>query len=127
MRTSGRFAGVTIDCRDPRKLADFWSAVLGGRVTESLPGWRRVTVDDGLPVLTFQPVPEPKIGKTRLHLDVAVPDAGEAVDRIEALGGRWTGERHDYPEGTVLVMTDPETNEFCIVQYYNAVSDRLAD
>jgi predicted enzyme related to lactoylglutathione lyase len=118
METFGRFAGVTIDCQDPQRLADFWSAVLGGRVTESLPGWRRVTVDDGTPVLTFQPVPEPKVGKTRLHLDVAVADAGEAVDRIGALGGRWTSERHDYPEGTVLVMADPENNEFCIVQYY---------
>ena len=118
MGTIGRFAGVTIDCRDPQRLADFWSAVLGGEVTESLPGWRRVSVGDGAPVLTFQPVPEPKVGKTRLHLDIAVPDADEAVDRIMALGGRWTGERHDYPEGAVLVMADPENNEFCVVQYY---------
>ncbi len=35
-----------------------------------------------------------------------------------ALGGRWTSERHDYPEGAVLVMADPEDNEFCIVEYY---------
>ncbi|GAB7037093.1 MULTISPECIES: VOC family protein [Catenuloplanes] len=118
MGTFGRFAGVTIDCQDPRRLADFWSAVLGGGVTESLPGWRRVTVDDGTPVLTFQPVPEPKVGKIRLHLDIAVDDVGEAVDLIVALGGRWTSERHDYPEGAVLVMADPEDNEFCIVEYY---------
>lgn len=117
-QTLGRLAGVTIDCHDPQKLADFWSAVLGGRVTESLPGWCRVTVADGGPVLTFQPVPEPKVGKTRLHLDIAVADAGEAVVQIGALGGRWTGERHDYPEGAVLVMADSENNEFCIVQYY---------
>ncbi|MEV4348758.1 VOC family protein [Actinoplanes sp. NPDC049596] len=118
MGTVGRLAGVTIDCRDPEGLAGFWSAVLGGRVTESLPGWRRVTVAGAGPVLTFQPVPEPKVGKTRLHLDVAVPDAGEAMARVEALGGRWSGERHDYPEGVVLVMADPEGNEFCVVQYY---------
>jgi hypothetical protein len=37
MQTFGRFTGVTIDCQDPQRLADFWSAVLGGRVTESLP------------------------------------------------------------------------------------------
>jgi predicted enzyme related to lactoylglutathione lyase len=114
----GRFAGVTIDCQDPQRLADFWSAVLGGRVTESLPGWRRVTAADGGPVLTFQPVPEPKVGKTRLHLDVAVADADEAANQIEVLGGRPTGERHTYREGVVLVMTDPEGTEFCIVQYY---------
>ncbi|MEU8180823.1 VOC family protein [Micromonospora sp. NPDC049044] len=118
VETLGRLAGVTVDCRDPQRLADFWSVVLGGRVTESLPGWRRVTVAGGGPVLTFQPVPEPKAGKTRLHLDIAVTDIDEAVDRIGMLGGRWTGERHDYQEGAVLVMTDPEDNEFCVVQYY---------
>lgn len=116
-RTLGRLAGVTIDCQDPQRLADFWFAVLGGQITESLPGWRRVTVAGG-PVLTFQPVPEPKVGKTRLHLDIAVEDVDEAVKQVESLGGQWTGERHDYAEGAVLVMTDPESNEFCIVQYY---------
>jgi predicted enzyme related to lactoylglutathione lyase len=31
-----------------------------------------------------------------------------------------TGERHDYPgEGVVLVMTDPEGHEFCLVQYFD--------
>ncbi|MET8360809.1 VOC family protein [Micromonospora sp. NPDC005171] len=39
VETLGRLAGVTVDCRDPQRLADFWSVVLGGRVTESLPGW----------------------------------------------------------------------------------------
>jgi predicted enzyme related to lactoylglutathione lyase len=118
MGTLGRFAGVTVDCHDPQRLADFWGAVLGGPVSESLPGWRRVAPAGGGPVLTFQPVPEPKVGKARLHLDIAVDDADEAVDRIGGLGGRWTGERHDYAEGVVLVMADPEGNEFCVVQYY---------
>ena len=37
---------------------------------------------------------------------------------VVELVGRWTGERHDYDEGVVVVMVDPETNEFCRVQYY---------
>ncbi len=28
------------------------------------------------------------------------------------------GERHDYDEGAVVVMADPEGHEFCHVQYY---------
>jgi hypothetical protein len=28
-------------------------------------------------------------------------------------------ERHDYDEGIVMVMADPEGNEFCLVQYVN--------
>jgi hypothetical protein len=34
------------------------------------------------------------------------------------LGGRFTGERHDYDEGAVVVMADPEGNEFCLVHYF---------
>ena len=115
--TTGRLAAITVDCLDPCGLAAFWSALLGGEVSEPLPGWRRVAVPDGAPAITLQPVPEPKTGKTRIHLDVVVDDMVAAVEEIIALGGRWTGERHDYPEGTVLVMADPQGNEFCIVRY----------
>ena len=42
--------------------------------------------------------------------------AGRA--QVEDLGGAWTGQRYDYPgEGVVIVMTDPESHEFCFVQY----------
>jgi predicted enzyme related to lactoylglutathione lyase len=116
MEPVGRLSAVTVDCLDPVRLAAFWSAVLGGPVEEPLPGWRRVR--GPAVALTFQPVPEPKAGKVRLHLDVTVDDVARAVERIAALGGRWSGERHDYPEGAVLVMADPEGHEFCIVQYY---------
>lgn len=34
------------------------------------------------------------------------------------LGGRFTGERHDYDEGVVVVMADPQEHEFCLTQYY---------
>jgi predicted enzyme related to lactoylglutathione lyase len=118
MTSTGRLSGITVDCRDPEQLAAFWAALVGGEVSEPLPGWRRVAVPRGGPVLNFQPVPEPKVGKTRIHLDVAVRDIGRAVEQITERGGRWTGERHDYSEGAVLVMTDPEDHEFCVVQYY---------
>jgi predicted enzyme related to lactoylglutathione lyase len=63
-------------------------------------------------------VPEPKIGKVRVHLDIQVDDIGTAREQIESLGGRWSGERHDYDEGVVMGMQDPEGHEFCLVQYY---------
>jgi predicted enzyme related to lactoylglutathione lyase len=53
-----------------------------------------------------------------MHLDITVDDIDEAVARVESLGGHHTGERHDYPQGAVVVMADPENNEFCLVQYY---------
>ena len=56
--------------------------------------------------------------KVRIHLDVQVDDIATARNQVESLGGRWSGERHQYDEGVVMVMHDPEEHEFCLVQYY---------
>lgn len=118
---TNRLVGVTIDCVDPARLAAFWSALLGRPVSleHDEPGWATVgsRLDDR-PRLTFQAVPEPKLAKVRLHLDVQVEQIDVGVAEVESLGGRWTGERHDYDEGVVLVMADPEGHEFCLVQYF---------
>jgi predicted enzyme related to lactoylglutathione lyase len=116
-----RLSGITIDCTDPAGLAAFWSALLDREVTVPLPGWLRLGTRGGAePVINFQPVPEPKQGKTRIHLDLVVDDIDEGAATVTRLGGRSTGERHDYDEGVVLVMADPEGNEFCITQFYAA-------
>jgi predicted enzyme related to lactoylglutathione lyase len=73
---------------------------------------------DPQPRLVFQPVPEPKRGKVRIHIDVTVDDIEETIDLVTSLGGRFTGERHVYEQGVVVVMADPEDHEFCLVQYY---------
>lgn len=113
-----RWGGVTIDCIYPRRVARFWGELLGRAEGPSQPGWVYLgEPDDVLPRLVFQPVPEPKRGKTRIHLDITVDDLAEAIDQVVALGGSFTGERHDYDEGIVVVMADPEGNEFCLTQY----------
>jgi predicted enzyme related to lactoylglutathione lyase len=112
-------SGVTIDCVDPQRVARFWSALLSREPGPSQDGWVYLGHrGDPQPRLVFQPVPEPKAGKVRIHLDVTVDDVDEAVGLVTALGGRSTGERHDYDEGAVVVMADPEGHEFCVVQYY---------
>jgi predicted enzyme related to lactoylglutathione lyase len=112
--------GVTIDCLDPERAARFWSALLGRERGPSQEGWvylgRR---GDAQPRLVFQPVPEPNPGKVRIHLDVAVDDIDRGMAQVIDLGGRFTGERHDYDEGVVVVMADPEGHEFCLAQYYD--------
>jgi predicted enzyme related to lactoylglutathione lyase len=118
-----RLTGITIDCADPARLASFWSALLGIAVTSEHgddDGWATVgSRQDGQPRLTFQRVAEPKTGKVRIHLDIQADDIGTARQQVEELGGRWSGERHDYDEGIVMVMHDPEGHEFCLVQYYD--------
>jgi predicted enzyme related to lactoylglutathione lyase len=113
------WGGVTIDCLDPERVARFWSRLLGREPGPSQDGWvylgRR---GDAQPRLVFQPVPEPNPGKVRIHLDVVVNDIDRGMAEVVALGGRFTGERHDYDEGVVVVMADPEGHEFCLAQYY---------
>ncbi|MFB6519674.1 VOC family protein [Streptomyces sp. NPDC056401] len=116
---TNRWVGVTIDCVDVERVARFWSALLDRPQLPSRPGW--IYLDhpgDPQPRLNFQPVSEPNHGKVRLHLDVAVDDIEQGIAEVIALGGRFTDERHDYDEGVVVVMADPEEHEFCLVQHY---------
>jgi predicted enzyme related to lactoylglutathione lyase len=113
------WSAVTIDCLDPERIARFWSALLGRRPGPSQDGWVYLGErGDALPRMVFQPVPEPQQGKARLHLDITVDDIDRAIARVNALGGRDTGERHGHSEGVVVVAADPEGHEFCLVQYY---------
>lgn len=113
------WSGVTIDCLDPQRVARFWSALLGREPGPSQAGWVYLGKrDDPQPRLIFQPVTQPKTGKVRIHLDVTVDDISDAINVVTSLGGCFTGERHEYNEGVVVVMADPENHEFCLVQYY---------
>jgi predicted enzyme related to lactoylglutathione lyase len=119
------WAGVTIDCREPERVAAFWSALLdvpsrpAGTGRE---GWYRVgPFVSGGPVLNFQPVAEAKSGKVRIHLDLWVSDLELAVSRAEGLGASRAGEWEVVPgRGTIAVMADPEGHEFCLIS-----ADRL--
>ncbi|PGH46263.1 hypothetical protein GA0070622_5487 [Micromonospora sediminicola] len=112
------WSGVTVDCVDPERVARFWSVLLGREAGASQEGWVYLGErGDPQPRLVFQPVPGPSVGKVRIHLDVTVDDLDEAMATVTRLGGGFTGERHDHDEGVVVVMTDPEGHEFCLVEY----------
>ncbi|MFJ4653957.1 VOC family protein [Nocardia sp. NPDC088792] len=116
---TNRWVGVTIDCVDVERVAAFWSALLDRPRGPAQEGWVYLgEAGDVQPRLVFQPVGAAKRGKVRVHLDVAVEDIGEGMGEVVGLGGSFTGERHDYDEGVVVVMADPEGHEFCLVQYY---------
>jgi predicted enzyme related to lactoylglutathione lyase len=111
------WAAVTVDCIEPQKVAEFWSRLLDLPTRRiGLPGWLRIgpTAPDG-PAITFQPVVEEKVGKTRIHLDLWVDPLDATVTFVQDLGGSSIGETHVYDEGTVVVMADVEGNEFCLV------------
>jgi predicted enzyme related to lactoylglutathione lyase len=63
----------------------------------------------------FQKVEDPTPGKNRLHLDLSAPDLEAEVDRLVAAGASIVGRR-DAGDFHWVTLTDPDGNEFCILQ-----------
>jgi hypothetical protein len=103
---------VTFDCSNALRLAEFWAEALGSNVDEDAtaerayveaPGW-------GGPNMWFNTVPEPKTAKNRVHFDLRAPGSvNDEVQRLVKLGAAIRHERDD-----LVVMEDPEGNEFCV-------------
>lgn len=103
---------VTFDCEEPLVVAAFWAAVLGSNVDEDSTGDRAWVEPAGWggPNIWFQRVPEPKAAKNRQHFDLrAVGELAGEVVRLRELGAEVVCEHED-----LVVMQDPEGNEFCI-------------
>jgi hypothetical protein len=118
---------VTFDCAEPERVARFWCEVLGYVAPpppEDQGSWSACTDPSGAgPRLFFQRVPEGKVVKNRLHLDVRVGTGlvGEErvavleaeCERLVALGAvRVRLLLADEENESCLVMQDIEGNEF---------------
>jgi catechol 2,3-dioxygenase-like lactoylglutathione lyase family enzyme len=106
---------VTFDCADPLRLATFWSHVTGYRPVVERDDYVALEAPDGRGVrhLLFFRVPEPKVVKSRVHVDLASKDPPSEIERLVALGAT----KVEYREGngtSWTVMLDPEGNEFCL-------------
>ncbi|MFE9131125.1 VOC family protein [Streptomyces sp. NPDC007148] len=139
---------LTIDCARPRRLAEFWALALGyaerpapsgfgsweewfsrhGVPEEEWDDGAYLADPDGLgPNLSFLRVPESKVVKNRLHLDLQVgggretpwevrwPRVAEAVERLTTAGATVVREETLQGRPDHMVMADPEGNEFCLV------------
>ncbi len=135
---------ITFDCAEPERVARFWCEVLGYEVPPapsgfaswaefdaSLPADRRgaafacVDPSGAGPRLFFQRVPEGKVVKNRVHLDVRVGTGLVGQERLAALEAERDrlialGASHfqtlyadEYNE-SCIVMQDVEGNEFCL-------------
>lgn len=110
---------VVLDCADLDRSAAFWCGALGYSAESSSTGpYRRLLPPGGNGVeLLLQRVPEPKVTKNRMHLDLRVPDLETEVARLVALGGRRTTDSPVEEDGWAwYVLTDPDDNEFCVLQ-----------
>ncbi|GAA3146579.1 VOC family protein [Streptomyces echinatus] len=108
---------VVLDCPDPRALAGFYAAVLGGTV-EGDGDWVDLKVPGG-PSLAFQrasgfvPPEWPAADRSQqFHLDLAVEDLDTAEKGVLELGARPldTEDR----SRTFRVYADPAGHPFCL-------------
>jgi hypothetical protein len=135
---------VTFDCADPERVGRFWCEALGYVVPPPPKGFASWDdFDRALPAehqgsafacvdpagvgprLFFQRVPEGKVVKNRLHLDVRVGTGLVGEERVAALetecarllplgATRVQLLRADGINESCLVMQDVEGNEFCL-------------
>jgi hypothetical protein len=126
---------VVFDCDDADVLADFWAVALDYEVQpppDGFASWPEFIEAQGFPAppqgsmsavvdpagrgprVLFQRVPEGKVVKDRVHLDIRAGDGRDAkVEQLVAAGG--TVLDHVSEMGlSWVVMADPEGNEFCV-------------
>jgi catechol 2,3-dioxygenase-like lactoylglutathione lyase family enzyme len=118
---------ITFDCHDLELVSGFWAELLGFAEDPddpNEPGHTEYLIIDPKrrhPGLLFIQVPDEKVVKNRVHLDLNPGGAATAaersaeIERILSLGGRRVeiGQRGDE---SWTVLADPEGNEFCVVR-----------
>ncbi|MGA6167008.1 VOC family protein [Amycolatopsis magusensis] len=150
-----RHVQITFDAHDPAALSTFWRDALGyvhpappgvelPEGADPLAAWAEFLEKVGVPEdqrntssavedpeghgprLFFQQVPEDKVAKNRVHLDVRAAPGLQGDERMAALEaecerlvalGATRLERHEPAPPLSLgfiVMADPEGNEFCL-------------
>ncbi len=112
---SSSVLGLSIDCGDAAKLAQFWADVLGSSVSpDPSPESAAIDADGSAPRLAFHQVPETKTVKNRLHLDLISAQFGTESERLLGLGAtRVRDVEHGRARWTTFA--DPEGNEFDLV------------
>jgi hypothetical protein len=112
-----RVGNITLDCDDVLGVAQFWSAALDRPLDPaSGPYFASIGGSDperAQPAWYFEKVPEHKVAKNRMHLDLVDPDPS-AVERLVSLGASIVAEHSLGDVHGWTVMQDPEGNEFCV-------------
>ncbi|MBA4866372.1 VOC family protein [Streptomyces sp. PSKA54] len=115
--------GLTaVDCPRPRELAEFYAAMLDGRI-EGEGRWVDLYLPDGQRI-AFQGVPDHKPPQwpaadhdsQQLHFDLFVEDVQAAEEKVLALGARGLDLDDDGGKRDFRVYADPAGHPFCLVR-----------
>jgi hypothetical protein len=127
-----RLRDVIFDCRHPASLGRFWAGVLDEYQVapydhdelERLRSMGILDPDDdptvlvertsgASPRLWFQRVPEAKLVKNRVHIDLEADHVDAELERLLELGATLAPEQAN---DALVVLLDPEGNEFCLLR-----------
>jgi len=106
------FRDLCLDAVDAGVLSAFWATVLDvPREDLGDDAWVLRPGASGGTTVWIDPVPEPRLAKTRVHLDLRLPSADPAA--VLAAGATLVRE----PQGDIhwWVLADPDGNEFCVM------------
>ena len=112
------FFGISVDCTDAAAVARFWGAVLGRQVADGATSEDAVLLVEpearSGPRLAFHRVPEKKVAKNRLHLDLISDSIDSESERLISLGAK---KLRDVQDGDARWTTfvDIEDNEFDLI------------
>jgi predicted enzyme related to lactoylglutathione lyase len=116
-RMPSRIAVIAIDATHPEAVAAFWCQVLGWHVIDTEDDLISIGPEDGSwPTIDVVAVPEGKVVKNRLHLDLRADGISteRELQRLLELGARRTDVGQP-PDASWVVLADPEGNEFCLL------------
>ena len=109
---------IAVDCGDAAAQAAWWSRVLNWPAVYDDGLWWMSSdgTEDAPLVLCFIAVPEGKMVKNRIHLDLSPSgcDQAEELERLLSLGARHK-DIGQGPDVSWFVLEDPEGNEFCLL------------
>ena len=117
MTAIATLGAVVLDCREPLRTAEFYSALLDVPIRRNEDDWVQLAPIGGVD-LAFQLAPDhvPPVWPgaehpQQFHLDVDVPDLDAAEQQVLAIGAR----KHEVQPGTTFrVFLDPAGHPFCL-------------
>jgi predicted enzyme related to lactoylglutathione lyase len=128
-----RLVEVVFDSHQSGRTARFWASALDSYAVrpyddEEIAKLKLQGIDDVIddpmvavdsdgdrpnPTVFFQTVPEPKVTKNRIHIDLSAQDIDAEGSRLTEMGATVS---RDVSDGSMrwVVTSDPEGNEFCV-------------
>ena len=110
-----RLVGISLDCPDPQRLADFYLALVGGRQLWAKESSVGIEVPGAVLVVqrVEQYVPPAWPEASIVHLDFSADDIDVAASQAVALGATWPAQ----PDPRWRVLLDPAGHPFCLTPF----------